>query len=390
LNTSKGSLQTAALAALLLAAGARAEAKVVFTGYGDVRVTPHSETGLEAPPALLSAFGVTDTTSKPRTSRVEMIGVFATTNLSDGLDFVMDVNYRQIGARTNELRLQYAYLDYRPGPFTVQVGRVFLPLGYLNTNRFYPFQRTAISAPLFHSSILGLPISDAGAVVGKKVQGESFAASLEAYGVNGYGPTTGSTTSFRNAAVGGSLVIANNLGSQDANNRTAYGGRLRLMTASERSEIGASYYGGQWDPAGNHMFSMMNGHLHLDLAGLDILYEHLLAEAEGDRGFALALAHPDWKTAGYFVEAAYKGFRVREKPLIPWARYEAYATRPDGGGAGREKLRGAAAGLTFRPIETLSVKLEASRLRYVLPFQTFGGNIDLETDSYILGLAFTF
>lgn len=384
------SLAGLALAAACALFAARADAKVAFTGYGDIRLTADADSEIEATPAILGAFGITDTTLRSRGARLENIGIFATTNVSEHLDFLMDVTYREIGTRPNELRLQYAYLHYAPGLYEAKVGRFMLPFGYLNEQQFYSFQRVSVTPPVFHSGILGLPISDAGVAAASRLEAGPVVLAADVYGVNGYGNTSGSTASFRNASIGGTLVIANNIGSRDVNSRTALGGRLRVLSASGKSEAGVSYYSGHWDPAGNNLFTMGNAHVHADVAGLDVLSEALVMKTENDAGFVPAVGHPDWKTFGYFVTASYHGVKVMEKPVIPWARYEDYSTRPDGGGAGKEKLRSTAGGVTVMATESVALKLEASKLDYLLPLPAFGGNIGIDVMTYLVGLSFTF
>lgn len=380
-----------AIVSALAALGPSAEAKVAFTGYGDIRVTASNDSNIGGSPAAIAGFGIRDTTTRSRTARLENIGVFATTSLTPELDFLMDVTYREIAATPNQVRLQYAYLDYRgPADTRFSVGRFPLPFGFDNQNRFYAFQRPDVTPPVFINGILGLPISDTGAAAGKRQALGPLVLTADVFAVNGYGPTAGSTVSFRAAGFGGGLVIANNLGSRDANNRTALGGRLRLMNASENAEAGASYYSGHWDPAGNKLFRMANGHVHAKVAGFDLRSEYLLLKAEGDAGFAAAVAHPDWKTSGYFAAVAYEGWHAVDRPLIPWVRQEEYATIGDGGGMGREKLRGTAGGLAYQATDQLTLKIEVSRLYYFLPVTSVAGHIELVSKSYILGIAFTF
>jgi hypothetical protein len=368
-----------------------ARAKVVFTGYGDFRVTGNLTADIEGPAAILGAFNISDTTIKSRGSRLEAVGIFATTNLSPNLDFLMDVTYREIGPKVNDLRLQYAYLNYAVSERTaLSAGKITFPFGYLNQKEFYPFQRIPITAPLFQQAILGLPMADVGASLSHRLDVGPARLTADVYAVNGYGPISGSSTSFRNGSLPGALVIANNLASRDANNRTALGGRLTFSPSDGRdAEAGVSYYGGQWDPQGTRMLQMGNAHVHMNVASVYFLAEYLLLNVKGDQGFANNVGVPDWRTTGYFAKTAYEGFKIKDMPLIPWLRYEDYATRGLSGGTGREKLRSPAGGLTLQAMQNLALKLEISRISYVLPFQS-QGDLKLKADSYLFAIDFTF
>jgi hypothetical protein len=375
----------------VLASAIPAQAKVVFTGYGDFRYTALSAFDIEGPASLLATFNLRDTSIKSRSARMESVGIFATTNLSPGLDFLMDVTYREIGVKTNELRLQYAYLNYAVSEQTeLSLGKITLPFGYLNQQKFYSFQRVAITAPTFQQGILGLPIADIGASASHQLPVGPVQLKADIYAVNGYGPITGSTASFRNGSLPGGLVLANNLPSRDANNRTAFGGRFTFSPAGNPEiEAGVSYYSGHWNSEGTSPFEMKNAHLHADVSHFEFLAEYLCLDIEGDQGFVNNLGIADWRTTGYFGKLSYDGFQIAGKPLIPWVRFEEYASHGVGGGSGREKLRSPAGGVALKTTENVSIKLEVSHLFYVIPFQG-QGDLKLEGNSYLLGASFTF
>lgn len=376
----------AACFVLGILACAPASAKVVFTGYADFATTPQGAFRIDGPPSVLSGFGLGPQRIETRGSGINALGLFASTSLNDSARLQMDVTYRNIGATAKTISIQYAYLEYSAYDGQARVGKITLPFGWYNQNRFYPFQRPSISAPLFQSAILGLPIADIGAAAGRPFELGSVVATADVYAVNGYGPVPGSTATFRSSALPGGLTIANNLGSSDANHKVAAGARLDLAHKDIKdTSVGASYYRGEWDTAGRNLFQMAGAHLRANAAGCELLAEFLSLRVKGDQGFAANLGSPDWRTDGFFAELDYHRLSVRGKPATPWVRFEDYFSRAQGGG-GREALWEASGGASILLIDGVTAKFEADDLYYRLPFQ---GKGDLTLMGYTLQLGLT-
>lgn len=380
-------MRRAACAVLGALACAPAAAKVVFTGYADFATTPQGSFKIDGPPSVLSGFGVGPEKIETRGSGINALGLFASTSLSDDAHLQMDVTYRNIGATAKTISIQYAYLEYSAYDGQARVGKITLPFGWYNQNRFYPFQRPSISAPLFQSAILGLPIADIGAAAGRPFELGPLTATADVYAVNGYGPVPGSTTTFRSATLPGGLTIANNLGSADANHKVAAGARLDFAHKDFKdSNAGVSYYRGEWDPAGRKLFQMAGAHLRASAAGFEFIGEYLALSVKGDQGLEANLGSPDWRTDGFFAELDYHRLSVRDKTVTPWIRFEDYFSRAQGGGGGREAVWEAAGGTSVQLIDGVLAKFEAADLYYRLPFQ---GKGDLTLMGYVLQLGLT-
>ncbi len=377
---------------LLLALGvaAAAQAKVVFTGYADFRLTPQSTIRFDIPAPLAVASGVASGRSESRTAALDSVGLFAANSLSERTEFLFDITYRDIGFATRTVRLQYAYMSHAAGRgVEIRAGKITVPFGHMNQNRFYSFQQASVTQPTFIASILGLPISDLGIAVQKTLEAGPVAAYIVAYGVNGYGPVPGSRTSLRSATLPGGLTIANNLGARDANKKPAGGVRLVLSpVAAPGSEIGGSFYAGHWDAAGKRMLQMANAHLLCEAGPVELLAEYLFMQAEDDSGFSASLGARDWRTDGAFATLRGRGIEVLGRKLVPWARAEDYRTKGIGG-VGHERLRAYGGGAAWNFDEGITIKLEVNQLIYGLPWPS-GGDLVIDAVSYVLGLAVSF
>ncbi|MBI3299171.1 MAG: hypothetical protein HYZ75_13465 [Elusimicrobia bacterium] len=382
-------LRTAALLVAALLKAAAGEAKIVFTGYGNFQMTAHQSTRIHGDAPALAAFKLTETSAKARGFALDSVGLFATTNLKENLDFLVDFTYRKIGSTTGETRIQYAFLEHTPRPdWRYRIGKITLPFGYYNQKRFYSFQRVELSAPIFQSAILGLPISDVGATLQKRFESKAGRVEADVYAVNGYGATPADSKKFRSATLPGAISLASNLVPSNNNENIALGGRLGLARIAGRDlEAGGSYYGGAWEGGGtSKLFQMANGHVHAGVGGLDFLAEYLHLDVLADPGFAAAVGDSHWTTDGYFMTASYPLWQVRGMPLIPFVSSEGYVTRGVHGGGGQERLQGYRAGLCLLPLENIRVKLEYGYLKYVLPLVGLG---DLKLDSHSALLAMT-
>jgi hypothetical protein len=386
----------AVLAALC---AAPAGAKVIFTGYGDFRVTPQSVYQVDGPPSVLNDFGIGAGKVESRGASVNALGLFATTDINDQTRLMMDVTYEGIGADVKTLTIQYGFVEYSDYGFTARLGKITLPFGYYNQNRFYPFQHASITAPTFQSDILGLPIADIGATVGRPFElGGGVTLTADVYGVNGFGPQSGSSTTFRTAGVlfgalspnNAGSVVANNVSGMDVNHRIAFGGRLQLSHASlPDSSVGVSYYHDDWDPTGLKPFQMGNAHVHVVLAGFDFLTEYLMLNVKGDAGMEPNFGSPDWRTDGFFSELDYGKIFLWKKQVTPWVRYEDYMSRSIEGGGGRERLTDASCGASIQLTNGLIAKVQATDLYYRLPYQGLG-DLKITNYSFTTGLTVTF
>ncbi|HEX4048379.1 MAG TPA: hypothetical protein VH309_11120 [Elusimicrobiota bacterium] len=376
----------AAMGALLAAPAA---AKVVFTGYGDFQATPQASYRIDGPPSVLNEFGVGPEVIESRGSTINSLGLFATTSLNDQTRLLMDVTYKNIGANVNTISIQYAFVEYADDGATARLGKITLPFNYYNQNRFYPFEHASITAPTFQSLILGLPISDIGATIGRPFDlGRGVTLDADLYGVNGYGPLPGSTSTFRSSGVlSNTLTIANNIGSGSHNHDVAFGGRLELAHADlPDSTLGVSFYHDRWDPAGRNLFQMGGAHLHVVRYGFDFLTEYLLLDVKGDDGSLDNFGSRNWRTDGFFSELDCVKLFVWKKQLTPWIRYEDYETRAQEGDTGKERLTGLAGGASLRLTDGVIAKVEGDDLYYRLPNEGLG---DLKIQGYSLALGLT-
>ena len=375
----------------LAALRAPAEARVVFTGYGDFQLTLRGRTTVGGPPALLGALGVRDTVLHSRGGGLAGLGFFAVTEIDEGLTFENDVTYRDVGFNAGRVQLQYAFLSWEFAPdSTLRAGKITLPIGYYNRELFYPFRRPSISAPLFYSAILGLPIADLGLVVDAEREFGPLRARAELYGVNGYGHQSASTAAFRSGTVAGGLSTANNLKATNANDELAYGARAALSpVGAENFEWGVSFYNGDWDAKGERLFRMWNTHARAAAGGWDFLVEALWTRVEGDQGFAANLGDGNWGTYGGFFSAAYDRLRWRERALTPWLRLEWYRSEAAANRFGAETVMVYTGGFAWALRPAVQLKVEWLRLEYAVPFKP-AGTLTLDADIFSGGLTLTF
>lgn len=380
--------RAAVLAAAALCA-LPARAKVIFTGYGDFRSTPQGVFRVDGPPSVLSGLGIAPERLEQRGNTVSAVGLFATTTLSDEARFQMDITYRDVGVNVRTIQAQYAYVDWTPDEAELQAGKITLPFGYYNQNRFYPFQRPSITGPLFISAIVGLPQADIGADAQKTLPFGAWTLKADVYSVNGYGPAPGSTDTFRSATLPGALTIAQNIGSTNPNHKLAFGGRLDLSHAAlPDSSAGVSYYRGEWNPAGNRVFQMGGAHLHASWKGWTFLAEYLRLDVKGDQGMIQNFGGTDWRTDGFFAEVDARKVPLFGKTIAPWVRFEDYFSGRDGGEGPREAVWDAAGGASVQLIDAVAVKAQFDELYYALPFAA--GTVRLTGYLVSLGLVATF
>lgn len=361
-------LASAAAAATVLAAAA--SAKVAFTGYGSLVMPVDTQFQIRGPSSVLG--GTPEGSLISRGFRLDAVGLFATTKVSEDVDFLVDLTFRNIGNTVGQTRIQYAYLDAALPwwEMRLQAGRVNLPFNYYNSRRFYPFQRVELSAPIYVNGILGLPIADAGAVLTRRFELESgWGLDARAYAVNGYGSVAGSTGALRSPTLPGGLALSGNLGSGNNNKDIAFGGQLAFSRAGD-GEVGASYYRGAWDQQNRRVLQMAGAHLYWSPGEFDLLAEYLHLHATGDEGMAQSLGSRSWSTHGAFVTASHPLFRVGQRKVVGWGHFENYHTGRAAGGPGREVMRSYSGGLHVAVNDNVTVKGEALYLFYAMPTAT--------------------
>lgn len=353
------------MAAALLAGVRPAAAKVLFTGYASGMFNLDTNARIYGPPSILGA--TPQGTLRARGFSLDSVGLFATTKVGEDSDFLGDFAYRQIGSTVKDLRIQYAYLDTGLAwQVRLQAGKVTLPLGYYNTRRFYPFQRPEITAPIFQSGILGLPIASAGGVLSRRFESGDDGLDVRVFGVNGYGNVPGSTATFRSASIPGGLAVSNNLGAANNNRDIAVGAQVALNRARV-GEVGTSYYHGAWDPSGERLFQLAGAHLHWTPGKADILGEYVHLDVTGDEGMLKSVGSTHWLTNGGFVTVSHPLPSVGGKDLVGYARGELYASGATNGLGGHELLRSAATGAAWHLNDSITWKGEYLWLDYRIP-----------------------
>lgn len=392
MKTRRRGAAAALLAAALASPSSPVDAKVVFTGYGDLRYSAAVHARISGTPATLTALGVTEGAGESRAFSADALGLFASTSLDEDLEFLMDLTFKGVGNTVAQTRLQYAYLHWKPREgSTLDGGRVTLPFGYFNENRFYAFHRPTITPPVFQSGILGLPLSDWGVVGKQRFPLAPFTLEASAYAVNGYGNSGTNATAMRLASAPGGLSLSNNLRASDNNHQPAVGGRLSLLDIGGAPvETGASYYWGTWDPSGVSPMRMLGAHAHAKVGGLDLLAEFLHLGVRDDRGFASSIGDAHWTTNGAFATVSYDSVPVKGKALVPFAQGEYYRTRPNGGGTDGEVLYSVSAGAALRARERVTLKAEYLYFLYDLPDAARAGSLRLRADGALLSAVVTF
>lgn len=358
--------------ALLLTASisAPASAKVAFTGYGNFVMPADQHFKVRGPAAVLGTTPQGNLISKG--FRLDAVGLFATTKVSEDADFLMDLTFRNIGNTVGQTRIQYAYLDTALPwwELRAQVGRVTIPFNYYNSRRFYPFQRVETSPPVFINAVLGLPIADAGVVLSRRFEAASgWGLDARAYAVNGYGSLGGSTTTLRSPSLPGGIALSGNLGASNNNKDIALGGQLAVSRAGD-GEVGASYYRGAWDRESRGVLQLAGAHAHWSPGDFDLLAEYLHIHATGDEGMLQSVRSTSWATHGVFLTASHPLFRARESEVVGWGHFENYHTGRASGGPGKEVLRSYSGGLHYPINDAIAVKAEGIYLFYAIPTPT--------------------
>ncbi len=372
------------LFAALAPAWRAAEAKVVFTGYADMRFALDTRNTLSGGPF--------PNPLEKRDFTLPAVGIFAATNLEKNCSFYADITYSKLGYTAGETRLQYAYLQYDLSPsMDIKVGRIRLPLGLYNDLYFYPFQRLTIQPPLFQGEILGLPIADLGVSFRKEFAAKAFHTEFTLFGVNGYGTSPGDTTKtkFREISATG-IRISNNLGSTNNNHDIARGGRLEFNKLGGRDiRLGISHYSGTWDPDSKKDLMILNYYAQATIARFGFIVERLHLKVDGDAGMRASFGVSDWKADGTYAELNYLLHRFEgEKPLHAFLQWDSTTAKGVGGGTTKEKLAYSGIGLAYKPLSGMTMKAALTHLEYDLPL--LGFNLEADTRGLLFGLAVSF
>ncbi len=388
----KPRLRSTLLALGLACLPAFAAAKVTFTGYGDLRFAPGSTFVLGGPAATLAKFSTAEQHASASGFSADAVGLFASTQLQENLQFLMDLTFRNIGNTVGQTLVQYAYLDWAPTADTwVNGGRVTLPFGYFNENRFYGFQRYEVTAPVFQSSILGLPIADWGVTGSQRFRFQPFNVEATAYVVNGYGAAPGQKNILRSASIPGGISLSSNLTAVNNNQKLAYGGRVTLKDiGGQNVETGLSYYWDDWDSSGLEPLYFVDAHVHAAVAGFDLLVETLHIGVRGDQGFAQSIGSSNWSTDGGFATLSYDRFKPFGRVLAPYVQYESYRSRPNNGDADREILTSGTVGAALKLSPQLMLKGEYLHLGYLLPDRATAGSTSLTANVTQFAAVLTF
>lgn len=373
-----------ALAAFgLLLSATRSEARVVFTGYADFAATTQSELRIRGPASVLRSVPEGRFISRGFSART--LGLFATTQIGADSLFTMDLSQGAIGASVGETLVRYAYLETRPADgWSARFGKITLPVGFFNSRRFYPFHRAEVTPPVFQSAILGLPIADVGVLAAREFDLGAAALSVEAYAVNGYQNNAQSTSTLRSPTLVGGLTLRSNLRSAN-NNKEPSGGLSAVVSRPGVGDVGATIYGGAWDPQGKNAIVLGDVFVHWTPGGLDLLVEYLELHARGDEGLVPNLGSTAWTTRGGFLTLDHPLLRMGTREVRGFARIESYWTQGTAG-AGDEALRGAGAGLNAWFSRNCLAKAEIQWLEYRMPFI---GNKDLYLDGFLAALSLT-
>jgi hypothetical protein len=171
------------------------------------------------------------------------------------------------GGANTTFSLSFAQLDYLWNDYvTVVAGDMLLPLGTYN-ERSAGWLTKIPDAPLLDDQLLpgsGVGVQLRGAVpVGDNGQSLTYAV----YGVNGPGSVTGSGSAFQtpgDPASGANLDLGSNVGilgdgtQQNLHSNPSGGGRIGWFYPWKPHydvELGLSGQSGEWDDAGNHLWS---------------------------------------------------------------------------------------------------------------------------------------
>ncbi len=371
-------------------------AKVVFTGYSELRFTPQGVLEISGSDSALALLARDRRHTTTRSFSINNLGLFAATSFNERFDFLIDFTYRRIATTVGEMRIQYAYLHYHnEALWEVKAGKVTVPAGIYNENYFYPFSRIPLSPPVFQSSVLGLPFADLGLIVAKTWLARPMDLQLSLVAVNGYGPAQAGTLVFRGGlGIIDGLSVASNQGATNSNEEFTYGAKGMVSFLPRRNaKLGLSAKRGPWDREGQFDFTHVSAFGEVMIGDWQFLTEALGVEVEGDEGMKRFFGDKGWQSKAVFFETSTAVLKREARKIMAFAGAE--IARGEGLGPaslGEEKIDRYKLGVVWYEGEHIQVKAEASRLVYSIPFVPGGvhESLDLNSTQLTTGLILLF
>jgi hypothetical protein len=284
-----------------------------------------------------------------------------------------------------EIELEQAWVEFRRTPwFQPRVGVVLVPVGRLNLNHDAD-KVDSVDRPLVDRDVIPTTWFEPGlGFTGSVEVGDSTIIRYEAYlinGLRGSAKTAGNESKMRDMRM-------HKDSSNDNNTNKAMVARLSLSPLSGL-EMGVSGYTGKYDPAGTLGLSIgaLDGHYRwkwLDLQGE-------WAEVNIDRPDPAEVAKRVAENAtfvddpGYYSPTAnFAGLRsgwyfqvLARLPIGEWGRLEPFvqisAQDLDRGQTTMSDQRRTTAGLNYRPIDNVVVKLNAAQTAYEATYKNAQG-----------------
>lgn len=218
-----------------------------------------------------------------------------------GFDFILQNNPPPGGGRTTTVNLSFAQLDYLMNDYvTLAAGNILLPLGtysertagWLNKIPDDPLPRSLLPGSGVGAELRGaVPLGQAGKMLNYSV-----------WGVNG----PSSTDTSGNAAaldLGGNVGLRSDNAVANLHGNPSGGGRVGLFMPFKPHydlELGLSGQSGEWDDAGQHLWTgaVADASLHLG-ANFEVKGEYIRSWYGSDD---LGMIRPE----GWWVQAGYK------------------------------------------------------------------------------------
>lgn len=211
-----------------------------------------------------------------------------------GFDTTIQNNAPAAGGYSTSFDLSFAQLDYVLNDYiTFCAGDLVLPLGTYSERTagwLNKFPDDPLAVDLIPGSGVGAELRGA---IPMGDSGKLFNYSI--YGVNG-------PSSSDNLATPNSLDVGGNVGPSNLHSHPTGGGRLGVFLPFKPHydlELGVSGQSGQWDDAGNHLYTagVLDATLHLG-ASFEARSEYIMTRYGSDQG----MVHQQ----GLWVQAAYK------------------------------------------------------------------------------------
>jgi hypothetical protein len=219
-----------------------------------------------------------------------------------GFDFILQNNPPPGGGRTTTVNLSFAQLDYLMNDYvTLAAGNLLLPLGtysersagWLNKIPDDPLPRSLLPGSGVGAELLGaVPLGQAGKMLNYSV-----------YGVNGPSSADGSGNST-NLDLGGNVGLRSDNAIANLHGNPSGGGRVGLFLPFKPHydlELGLSGQSGEWDNAGQYLWSagVVDASLHLG-ANFEVKGEYIRTWY-GSADLGVIRPNGWWVQAGYKV-----------------------------------------------------------------------------------------